>query len=107
MVCSDGASSWPLLGTPARIGYLPVMSAAREGAQTGACAYQLLNRAPDELSASMCGVFKSAAPRQPRSWQPRSSARNKIIFGFSERFGAAAESAAAEPAERKSRRETI
>src|SRR5712692_2908891 len=82
MVFSDGASGGLLLGTPQRIGCRPVSSAARDGAHTGAAAYQLVNRVPPAASASMWGVFKSGAPQQPRSWQPRSSARKITTFGL-------------------------
>src|SRR5260370_1155375 len=82
MVCSLGLSGGPLFGTPARIGYRPVRSAAREGAQTRAAAYQLVNRAPEVASASMWGVFRSVAPHAPISWQPRSSARKMTTFGL-------------------------
>ena len=74
MVLCCGPSAGPLLGTPARMGKRPVMIAERAGAQTGAFEYQLTKRAPEAASASMFGVFRSVAPRQPRSWQPRSSA---------------------------------
>src|SRR6185503_16244575 len=79
------------------------MMLERDGAQTGAFEYQLTNRAPEAASASMWGVLRSAAPRQPRSWQPRSSATIRIKFG---RPGAAAGSrAGAAPAAMNSRRE--
>src|SRR5690242_5627979 len=81
MVFSFARSACPLSGTPARMGYRPVSSAAREGAHTGAAAYQLVNRAPDVARPSMLGVFRSAAPQHPRSWQPRSSARMMMTFG--------------------------
>src|SRR5262245_23202494 len=53
----------------------------RAGGHTGALEYQLRNSAPDAASASMFGVFRSAAPRQPRSRQPKSSATKTMKFG--------------------------
>ena len=44
------------------MGYRPVNKAAREGAQTGAAAYQLVKRAPPAARASMFGVWRSDAP---------------------------------------------
>src|SRR5688500_3490398 len=58
------------------------MSAARDGAQTGALEYQLVNRAPLDASSSMCGVFRSFAPRQPRSRPPWSSVMMTTKFGL-------------------------
>jgi hypothetical protein len=55
---------------------------ALEGAQTGAAAYQFVKRAPEAASASMFGVFRSVAPHAPMSWQPKSSARKTMKFGF-------------------------
>src|SRR6266516_85132 len=74
----------------------------RAGAQTGALEYQLTNRAPDAASASMWGVFKSVEPRQPRSWQPRSSATMRMKLG--RRDAAAGRKAGAAPAAMNSRR---
>src|SRR5258708_18161129 len=78
------------------------MMLERAGAQTGALEYQLTNRAPDAASASMWGVFRSVAPRQPRSWQPRSSATIRIRLG--RRDAAAGSKAGAAPAAINSRR---
>src|SRR5258708_1367197 len=78
------------------------MMLERAGAQTGALEYQLTNRAPDAASASMWGVFRSVAPRQPRSWQPRSSATMRIKLGW--RDTAAGSKAGAAPATINSRR---
>lgn len=103
MVLCCAPSAGPLLGTPARIGKRPVIMADRAGAQTGALEYQLMNRAPDAASASICGVFRSVAPRQPRSWQPRSSAT--ITMKFGRREPAACRNAGAAVAAIKSRRE--
>src|SRR6266700_7065988 len=96
MVLCAGASSLPLTGTPARSGTRPVMMLERAGAQTGALEYQLTKRAPDAARASMCGVFRSVAPRQPRSWQPRSSATMRMKLG--RRDTAAGRKAGAAPA---------
>src|ERR1700675_3088871 len=85
------------------MGKRPVMMAERAGAQTGALEYQLTKRAPDAASASMWGVFRSVAPRQPRSWQPRSSAT--ITMKFGRRVAAAGRSAGATVAAMNSRRE--
>src|ERR1700676_3691733 len=82
MVCSLCWSGGPLLGTPARMGYRPVSKAAREGAQTGAAAYQLVKREPEAASKSILDVFRSVAPHAPISWQPRSSARKMTKFGL-------------------------
>src|SRR5260370_27994734 len=82
MVLCAGASSFPFTGTPARMGYRPVIMLERAGAQTGALEYQLTNRAPDAASPTMWGVFRSVAPRQPGSWQPRSSATMSITLGW-------------------------
>src|SRR5579884_3994185 len=95
IVRSEGRSAGPLFGTPARIGYRPVSSDARDGAHTGAAAYQFVNRAPETASASMCGVRRSSAPQQPRSWQPRSSARKMTKFGRLRSSGAASAAEAA------------
>src|SRR5258708_15506793 len=78
------------------------MMLERAGAQTGALEYQLTKRAADAASASMCGVFRSVAPRQPRSWQPRSSATMRIKLG--RRDTAAGSKAGAAPAAINSRR---
>src|SRR5690349_1285941 len=109
MVNSLGLSACPLPGTPARMGYRPVSSEAREGAHTGAAAYQFVKRAPEAASASMLGVLRSAAPQAPISWHPRSSARKRMKFGFlPERvWGTAFAAAAAEAAVRKCRRESM
>src|SRR5438309_929361 len=88
MVRSLALSAGPFDGTPARIGYRPVNTADRDGAQTGAAAYQFVKRAPDWASASILGVFRSVAPHAPMSWQPKSSARKIMKFGL--RPGAAA-----------------
>ena len=61
MVFSLDLSGGPLLGTPARIGYQPVSSAAREGAHTGAAAYQLVNRAPTAANVGRLQI--RGAPR--------------------------------------------
>src|SRR5262245_39876176 len=96
MVFSADLSGGPLLGTPARTGCRAVRRPARDGAQTGAAAYQLVKRAPVAARASMFGVLRSVAPQQPRSWQPRSSARKTMTLGgrpvrvWAERAAAAA-----------------
>ena len=72
----------------------PSAATARDGAQTGAAAYQLVKRTPPAASASMFGVFRSVAPHAPRSWQPRSSARKRTTLG---RAGAAYSAPAALP----------
>src|SRR4051812_14146802 len=56
MVFSEDASGGPLVATPQRSGCRPVSSAAREGAHTGAAAYQLVKRTPPVARASICGV---------------------------------------------------
>src|SRR5262249_2998012 len=101
MVLCWGPRAGPLLGTPARIGQRPVMMADRAGAQTGALEYQLTKRAPDAAKASIWRVLRSVAPRQPRSWQPRSSAT--ITMKFGRREGAAGRSAGAAAAAMNSR----
>src|SRR5262249_40438904 len=58
----------------------------------------------------MLGVLRSEAPRQPRSWQPRSSRRMTIKFGFERPAWGVARppaSAAAELVLRKSLRVSI
>src|SRR3954452_6185272 len=96
----------PLLGRPARTGYRPVNNAAREGAQTGAAAYQFVNREPLCASWSIFGVFKSFAPTHARSWHPMSSARKRMMLGGLPE-GMAEPNIAALEEERKSRRESM
>src|SRR3954466_11112312 len=82
MVFSDDASGGPFVGTPQRTGCRPGNSDAREGAHTGAAAYQLVKRVPPAARASMFGVFRSVPPQHPRSWHPRSSARKITTLGL-------------------------
>ena len=48
----------PSVVTPLRCGYRPVMSDPRDGAHTGALAYQLVKRAPEAARASRWGDLK-------------------------------------------------
>src|SRR5258708_7439565 len=104
MACSLGLSGCPFPGTPARIGYRPVSSAAREGAQTGAAAYQFVKRVPEAASPSILGVLRSVAPQTPISWQPRSSARKMMKFGLRDGLRVCARAPVAAADDRKSLR---
>src|SRR5262249_38081151 len=63
--------------------YLPVISAARLGAQTVPAVYQRVKIVPCLANRSRCGVFHSFRPLKPTSDQPRSSAKRKTKLGLS------------------------
>src|SRR3989442_975100 len=81
MVTSDAGNSWSLALTPQWMGYLPVISAARLGAQVTPAAYQRRKTVPCAARRSRLGVGHSLRPLKPTSPQPRSSARMTTMLG--------------------------
>src|SRR4051812_20951739 len=93
MVTSDAGRSWSFALTPQWIGYLPVISAARLGAQVTPAVYHRRNTVPCAASLSRLGVAHSLRPLNPTSPQPRSSAKMNTTFGGRSTGGAGAAAA--------------
>jgi len=59
---SNEAADVSTTGIPARCGYFPVSSEARDGEHTGELLYQSVKRMPDAAKRSRFGVFTPDAP---------------------------------------------
>ena len=76
----------PVNSKPKRVGYRPVMSAARDGLQVAFPAYASGKLQPSRPIESMCGVGTAPSATPPplnvMSFEPMSSAKITMMFGF-------------------------